>query len=406
MGELILLSGRDPLRTAGGTESYAIGHAAAARLAGYAPHLFALGPRTETFETDFATYHRLRTPVRPVRGISSPLQRPWLLPAVVRFLRDRPGPHVIHAYGAWGALGARAAAALGRRGVEAVPVTTFFTTIEHETAAKLDSSVVAASAWLRLAYRAELAFGRAVAAPAERRALQASRVAIVNYDSVRRIVEGAYGRGAPVRHLPYAAGTAFSPDDGAAEPTGLPPGDAPLIVSTSRHDGRKGLDVLIRALAGLRDGGVGFRACLCGTGILLEEHRRFAASLGLGERVTFPGRVPEVMPYLRACDVFVLPSLEEGSGAVSVLEALQAGRAIVASNVDGLPEDLTDGADALLAAPGDVAALRDALARLVGDAELRERLGAAARTTYEERFSPRVVADALRELYEGVGLAP
>jgi glycosyltransferase involved in cell wall biosynthesis len=53
--------------------------------------------------------------------------------------------------------------------------------------------------------------------------------------------------------------------------------------------------------------------------------------------------VDDVMVYLRAADVYVLPSLEEGSGAVSVLEALQAGTPVVVSAIDGLPEDIVHG---------------------------------------------------------------
>ena len=409
-GELVLIAGRDPLRTSGGSESYVTAHARAAILAGYRPHLISVARRASTVETDFGVLHRVASPATPIRGIASVLHRPWLVRAIVRLLEDRPGPHVIHGFGVWADSAVGASRALARKGVEAVPVATAYVTIEHEAAAKLGSSIIRRNFVRRLLHLAEVAWVRAVTAPVESRAWRASSAVVVNYDNVSRLVEEAYGPGMQFRHLPYAPPTAF-----AAEPMAPPPlpdavaglGDprAPLIVSVSRHDGRKGVEVLIEALAALERSGVAFRACLVGPGTLLELHRRLVASLGLGSRVLVPGRVDEVMPYVRNCDVYVLPSREEGSGSLAVLEALQAGAAIVASGVDGIPEDLTDGHDALLVPPGDPAALQAAIGRLLGDPELRSRLGAAARSVYERRFSPPVVAAAIADLYGEFGLA-
>jgi glycosyltransferase involved in cell wall biosynthesis len=177
-----------------------------------------------------------------------------------------------------------------------------------------------------------------------------------------------------------------------------------LIVSVSRHDGRKGIDVLIDALVRLRDDGVAYRACLVGPGLLLSTHRRSITSLGLEDRVLIPGRVPDVMPYLLSTDVYVLPSRQEGSGSVALLEALQAGAAIVASEIDGIPEDVRHEHDALLVAPGDPAALVAAIKRLLGDPALRARLGAGARQTYEQRFSLEAMSRQLASLYAELGL--
>ena len=175
------------------------------------------------------------------------------------------------------------------------------------------------------------------------------------------------------------------------EPLGqLEPRDAPLIVCVSRHDARKGVDVLLEALGGLRRAGVGFRACLLGRGELIDAHRRLARRLGLERSVAITGQVPDLAPYLLRADVYVLPSLSESSGSVALLEAMQAGRAIVASGCDGIPEDVTDGDSALVVAPGDRQALAAAIARLLGDPALRGRLAARARADVRRRFSADV----------------
>ena len=82
---------------------------------------------------------------------------------------------------------------------------------------------------------------------------------------------------------------------------------------------------------------------------------------------------------------------------------MRAGKPVIATACDGLPEDLIDGENGLLVAPGDVGALADALWRLLADADLRSRLGSAARLTYERRFSADRFVAALAGVYGEFG---
>jgi glycosyltransferase involved in cell wall biosynthesis len=381
-----------------------LAHALAATSAGLRPAMFVLGRRSEILDTESCRLCRVATPMRPILATAAALHRRWLLPALVDYLGARPGPHVIHAHGAWSDIAVRASRHLARAGVEASPVATFFTSAEHGEAAKYHGAVVRTSVPLRMNHAVKLAWVKLVAVPCERRGYQAARQVTVNYESVRLLLEHAYGPRPGVRLLPYTAATAFTEEPAARSSPGHA-GPA-RILAVSRHSARKGLDVLIRALAGLREDGVAFQACLVGAGTLLGAHRRLVRSLGLEGQVALPGGVPDVMPYLRGCDVFVLPSIEEGSGSVAVLEALQAGAAIVATGVDGIPEDLTHDVDALLVAPGDAHELRRALRRALEDDALRRRLGSAGRALYERRFAPAIVSRSLADFYSSLGLAP
>ena len=186
----------------------------------------------------------------------------------------------------------------------------------------------------------------------------------------------------------------------------MAPSTAPLIVSVSRHDARKGVDVLLRALARLLAAGERFRACLVGGGPLLAAHRALAKSLGLNGTVSVTGLVPDAYTYLRYADVFALPSLEEGSGSLSLLEALQAGVAAVASAVDGISEDVIDGRSAILVPPGEERALAAALARAVQDRVLRDDLAREGRATFEARFSAAAFSASLSEVYRELGFMP
>ena len=205
--------------------------------------------------------------------------------------------------------------------------------------------------------------------------------------------------------MPYSPETAFTrvESDRRTDVPGsiaaLEPREAPLIVAVLRHDARKGVDVLLRALAKMRESHVVFRACLVGGGMLIDQHRRMVERLNLSGAVTIEGFVPDAYAYMRHADVFALPSFEESSGSVSLLEALQVGVAFVASNVDGIPEDVTDGDSALLVEPGDVSALSQALGRALTDATMRHRLARRARGVFVERFSPETFTEAVRATY-------
>lgn len=122
-------------------------------------------------------------------------------------------------------------------------------------------------------------------------------------------------------------------------------------------------------------------------------------AIGADGRVRWAGWLDEdAKAELFACsDVFLLPSVSEGL-PIALLEAMAHGQAIVATQVGGIPEILTDGVDALLVPGGDPARLRDAVLTLAGDARLRERIGGAARAR-AERWGEEEVCSRLDALY-------
>jgi glycosyltransferase involved in cell wall biosynthesis len=113
------------------------------------------------------------------------------------------------------------------------------------------------------------------------------------------------------------------------------------------------------------------------------------------------GFVPpgELGPWYERAAIVVAPSRREGYGVVA-REAMAWGRPVVATAVGGLVDAVDDGATGLLVPAGDGAALREALERLLGDAELRARLGAAARVKAQRELSFDAAANALLRVYE------
>lgn len=403
---LVLISGKDPLAQRGGHVSYVRAHALAAARLGFEPHILAAASRAETCVAPFGVVHRIAPPWRGRAPVA--LQIPLLAQAAVRLLTGRPGPHIAHGFAIWSASAVAAGRALGQRGESATAVASAYGTRAYEIGEMQNGLGSHLSSIERLRYRTWLRWASLVDDRIEGWGYANARVVLVNYRSVRQILASAYGEQLQIRLFPYAAASSFADAPVPRRtPTGdLPAAGPPLILAVSRHDPRKGIEVLLHALAELASAGVPFRAILVGGGRLLEAHRRLASKLRLGHIVSIPGEVPDVDLELRRADIYVLPSRAEASGSVAVLEALRSGVAVVASACDGIPEDLTDGRDAVLVAPGDVTALRDAIAALLADPRRRAALAHAGRERHNERFAASRLVEALGELYAELGVAP
>jgi glycosyltransferase involved in cell wall biosynthesis len=180
---------------------------------------------------------------------------------------------------------------------------------------------------------------------------------------------------------------------------GLDPG-RPVVGTVGRLEVRKGHDQLLRAARALVAGANGRtpQFLIVGDGPLRHELDGLAEELGLGGNVRLPGGFPDVRGALAAIDVFALPSREEGMSN-ALLEAMAAGRPVVATAVGGTGEVVENGATGVLVPPGDVDALGRALAELLDDEERRRHLGAAARAAVAARFGDDVMVRRLEQLY-------
>ena len=186
---------------------------------------------------------------------------------------------------------------------------------------------------------------------------------------------------------------------------GIEPGDAPpapagrpKLAIVGRLIPIKGHDVLFRALAAARRERPELTLDVVGDGPLGGQLRAAVDELGLGDAVTFSGRVSPVAPAFEAAEIVVVPSFGEGFGMVA-LEAMERGRAVVASAVGGLPEIVDDGRTGLLVPPGHVDALAAAIRDLTASPARTAAMGAAGRARALEQFSQDRCTDRILELY-------
>jgi glycosyltransferase involved in cell wall biosynthesis len=177
------------------------------------------------------------------------------------------------------------------------------------------------------------------------------------------------------------------------------PDDTLLVGAAGNLRTVKGHIVLVRAAVEVRKHLPRARFVVWGEGPLRESLEKAVLDAGLGGCFIFPGWRADMAGAMAACDVFVQPSLRESFG-LAAAEAMSAGVAVVASDTGGLPELVSDGEAGLLFSTGSSDALAVTLRYLLSDAQLRARLGAAARRRVLEFFSQeRMVRDYL-SLYE------
>lgn len=172
-----------------------------------------------------------------------------------------------------------------------------------------------------------------------------------------------------------------------------------ILGAVGRLSAEKGFDLLIRAADQLLKGGFDLELLLIGEG---DERQRLQAlidHLGRADRIRLLGYRADVRGLYEAMDVYALSSLREGLPNV-VLEAMALEVPVVATRVAGVPRLIADGENGLLAEPGDLAGLTQALARLLVDAPLRRRLSQAGRTTIETRYSFAARMDKIRAVYD------
>jgi glycosyltransferase involved in cell wall biosynthesis len=165
---------------------------------------------------------------------------------------------------------------------------------------------------------------------------------------------------------------------------------------------RKGVPDLLRALASLPMSARRWRATLAGGGPI-DKFRKLAEDLGVLDRVCFPGWIDQagVRALCLDADVLVLPSHGEGL-AMSVLEGLSYGLTVIATPVGAHPEVIEPEVSGLFVPPGDVPALAAALARVIDDENLRERLAKGARERFLAEFDIRHYASRLARLHAGL----
>ncbi len=173
-----------------------------------------------------------------------------------------------------------------------------------------------------------------------------------------------------------------------------------VILAVGRLSSEKGHANLLQAAARLEkmNDVPDFCVVVVGDGPEKESLLRLVTRLGIGQRIVMAGFQTDVRPYYCLSTLLALPSYSEGSPNV-VLEAMAAGLPIAATDAGGVPEILEDGVTGLMVKPGDPQAMAETILRILRDKDLALRLGAAARSCVDSRYTPQAYRRSLTKLY-------
>lgn len=314
-------------------------------------------------------------PVRPVVIPNGPLLGHRKAIAAIKDLLDEGRYDVVHAHG----LRAGIDSALAARGTGLPVVTTVHNLVQPEIAGRVRSRL----------------YGRAEAAT-----VRLSDHVFTVSRQIARHLRGAVRHGAAmskieVLHLGIGEAPVIdkSPEQtrAAIEVDVL----APLVVTASRLAPQKALHVLLEAMARLPNDVV---LAVLGEGPQKEELVDRALSLGIGHRVRFLGFRHDIADVINAADVFCLSSIWEGV-PLAAQEAILLGTTVVATDVGGMSELVTDGVSGRLVPRGDPGALATALKEMLGSPELRRSFTEKARRELETNFSTDAMLDRLTAYY-------
>ncbi|ASJ03243.1 glycosyl transferase [Thermococcus profundus] len=175
-----------------------------------------------------------------------------------------------------------------------------------------------------------------------------------------------------------------------------------VVLYVSRMSPRKGPHVLLNAFQNIAREEDDATLVMVGSGEMLPFLKARAKFLNIEDRVRFMGYVPnELLPKLYAsADVFVLPSTTAEAFGIVILEAMASAVPVVTTTVGGIPEVVGESGSGILVPPGDEFALAEAILKLLHDKELAGKFGEAGRKAVENRYSWRVVAGDIENVYE------
>ena len=176
-----------------------------------------------------------------------------------------------------------------------------------------------------------------------------------------------------------------------------------VVLSVSNLICTKGIDLNIRAVSHLVGKYPDLRYVVVGDGSLKKSLQRLAHELGLKEKVEFVGRLPheKVMEYMTNCEIFSLPSWQEGFG-VAYIEAMAHGKPVIACRGEGSEDFIEHGKTGMLVKPRDVNSLVEALDFLLSHPEKAKAMGERARKLVLENFTWEKNAEKTISVYEEV----
>lgn len=177
--------------------------------------------------------------------------------------------------------------------------------------------------------------------------------------------------------------------------------DTKVILAVAELHERKGLKYLVKAMPGIVEKEKNCHLVIAGSGPEQDELEILVKKEGVNDYVNFLGFKKDIPHLMKACDIFVLPSIKEAFGLV-ILEAMAAEIPVIASNVGGIPEIITNGENGLLVPPHDEEKLAKAVTKLLNDQTLRGKYVKTGFERLKKTFDAKTMAKNTEKIYDEV----
>lgn len=167
-------------------------------------------------------------------------------------------------------------------------------------------------------------------------------------------------------------------------------------------ESRKGHRVLFQAMQILikRQSNLSIKLLVEGSGILLDELKKYVIDNKLEGIVIFVGDEPNIMNFLNMLDVLILPSTRDEDFPNIILEAMSLAKPVIATKLAGIPEQVTNGETGILVEVGSPDELCDAILTLSSDSGLRKRMGDKALTIFDEKYTAEISIENYKKFYK------
>lgn len=391
--EIFIISGKSPIRDSGGYPAYANNLARLLTSLGYSVSLFAISDTSSVEKTKFGKVYfagtrlvRLFPILRHLAMAGLPYYSIILYKTMRRTLAVSKTQHsIVWGMGPWGFPGVFLKL-FPPQGHNVSLFTSYFTSTRHEMGGAYRALSIDDYGFLpKMKYFIVYEIIARVFQIIEQITLWWCDKIIVHYRSSENIVNKYFSlRSKQVMvRFPWYVDVFSRAGEGTIQRSSFP---HPLIISVCRQDPRKGLNFVIRAMEHVVKTIPSAHYLIVGTGELLEAHKKLVHKLRLEQNITIVGFVPDIRPILKAADIAIVTPLAQGSSALTVLEAMSYKKAIIGSDCDGIPEDITHNISGLIVTPADSQSLARAMIRLLKNSKLRKRLGVNAYSAFKKRF--------------------
>lgn len=395
----IILSGKSPITQTGGYGAYANTLAKVTSSLGYKNYIFGYAKENAMHNMEHAIFMDFKVPLPNLFSLLLPVISYILSKKISKWLKEnKPKEVYFFSLDRWGFIVNILRRTLKNEKIKHTHFNVVFSSIKHSQKGQIEGTSIKDHSILSLIkmYITYLIFVLFFA-KIERRVLKKADLIIYQYEFTKRIL---------LENHPLINDSKFIKSKYYSEVYNRISNDKstfdfkngiPNLLTICRQDPRKGVNIYIHALKKLKDKGIKFNAQIAGNGIYFKYHEKLIKKLGLSDEVKMLGFVGDITPLLEKSDIYIFPAINEGgSGAISLMEAMNYGLPIVTTTCDGIPEDFIHEKTALLVKQNNSDMMAESIERLISDEELRKILSKNVKIEFPRLFSFEGMKDGIQ----------